>query len=57
MRGGLRFLAVSVPILLSVAVNIVLAAPGKMTTNIEPTTSQTDNLVPLQPDIVRLFIR
>ena len=56
MRRGLRFLAVSVPILLSLAVNIVLAAP-RMTTKIETTTSQTDNLAPLQSDIVRLFSR
>ena len=53
MRRGLRFLAVSVPILLSLAVNIVLAAPGKMTANIETKTSQTHNLVPPQSDIVR----
>jgi hypothetical protein len=56
MRRGVRFLAVGVPILLSVAVNIVLAAP-RMTTKIETTTSQTDNLAPLQSDIVRLFSR
>ena len=29
MRRALRFLAVSVPILISLAINIVLAAPGK----------------------------
>ena len=57
MRRGLRFLAVSVPILISLAINIVLAAPGKMTANIETKTSQTHNLAAPQSDIVRLFIR
>jgi hypothetical protein len=57
MHRGLRFLAVSVPILVSFAVSVVLAAPAKMTANIEPTTSQTHDLAPTQSDIVRLFIR
>jgi hypothetical protein len=57
MRRGLRFLAVSVPILVSFAVSAVRAAPGKMTANIETTTSQTHDLAPTQSDIVRLFIR
>jgi hypothetical protein len=57
MRRGLRFLAVSVPILISLAVNIVLAAPGKRAANIEPTTSQIHDLVPTQADTVRLFVR
>jgi hypothetical protein len=58
MRRGLRFLAISVPILLSLAVNIVLAGPGKTTTTkIETMTSQTDNLAPLQSDIARIFTR
>ena len=56
MRRGLRFLAVGVPILLSLAVS-VLAAPGSMTANINTTTSQTPDLAPIQSDIVRLFIR
>lgn len=55
MRRGLRFLAVSVPILISFAVSVVLAAPGKMTANIKTTTSQTHDLAPTQSDIVRLF--
>jgi hypothetical protein len=55
MRRGLRFLAVSVPILVSFAVSVVLAAPGKMTANIKTTTSQTHDLAPTQSDIVRLF--
>lgn len=57
MRRGLRFLAVCVPILISLAVNVVLAAPGKMAANIKTTTSQIHDLVPTQADIVRLFIR
>ena len=57
MRRGLRFLAVSAPIMLGLAVNIVLAAPGNMATKIEATTSQTHNLAPPQSDIVRLFTR
>ncbi len=57
MRRGLRYLAVSVPILLTLAVSIVFAAPGKITANIETTTSQIHNLAPPQSDIVRLFIR
>jgi hypothetical protein len=56
MRRGLRFLAVGVPILLSLAVS-VLAAPGSMTANINTTTSQTLDLAPIQSDIVRPFIR
>jgi hypothetical protein len=56
MRRALRFLAVGVPILLSLAVS-VLAAPGSMTANINTTTSQTLDLAPIQSDIVRLFIR
>ena len=55
MRRGLRFLVVSVPILVSFAVSVVLAAPGKMTANIKTTTSQTHDLAPTQSDIVRLF--
>jgi hypothetical protein len=57
MRRGLRFLAVGAPIMLGLAVNIVLAAPSKMTTKIETTTSQTHNLALPQSDIVRLFTR
>jgi hypothetical protein len=57
MRRGLRFLAVSVPNLLSLAVYIVLAAPAKVTTKIETPTSRTNNLAPLQSDIARLFTR
>ena len=57
MRRGLSYLAVSVPILVSLAVSIVLAAPVKMTANVETTTSQTHALAPTQSDIVRLFIR
>jgi hypothetical protein len=57
MRRGLRFLAVSVPILLSLAVNIVFAARAKVTTKIETPTSRTNNLAPLQSDIARLFTR
>jgi hypothetical protein len=56
MLRGLRVLAVSVPILVSLAVSIVLAA--QMTTNIKPTmTSQTRDLAPIQSDIVRVFAR
>ena len=55
MRIGLRFLAIGVPILLSLAANVVLAAPGKMTTKIELPASKTYSLVPPQSDIVRLF--
>jgi hypothetical protein len=43
--------------MLGLAVNIVLAAPSKMTTKIETTTSQTHNLALPQSDIVRLFTR
>jgi hypothetical protein len=57
MRRALRFLAVSVPILISLTINIVLAAPGKMAANIKTTTSQIHDLAPTQADIVRLFIR
>ena len=31
MRRGLRFVAIGVPVLMSLAVNIVLARPSKMT--------------------------
>jgi hypothetical protein len=55
MRRGLRFLAVAIPILLSLAVS-VLAAPSRMTANID-TTSRTHDLAPIQSDFVRLFIR
>ena len=41
MRRGLRFLAVSVPILICLAINIVLAAPSKKAANIETRPSQT----------------
>jgi hypothetical protein len=44
MRRGLRFLAVSVPILISLAINIVLAAPSKKAANIETRLSQINNL-------------
>jgi hypothetical protein len=57
MRRGLRFLAVSVPILISLAINIILAAPSKKAANIEPTTSQIHDLTPTQAHIVRLFGR
>jgi hypothetical protein len=56
MRRGLRFLAVGVLILLSLAIS-VLAAPGRMAANIDTTTSQTHDLAPIQTDIVRLFTR
>ena len=56
MRRGLRFLAVGVLILLSLAVN-VLAAPRRMAANIDTTTTQTHDLAPKQADIVRLFTR
>ena len=44
MRRGLRFLAVSVPILISLAINIVLAAPTKKAANIETRLSQIHDL-------------
>ena len=56
MRRGLRFLAVSVPILISLAINIVLAAPGKKAANLETRTSRINDLA-TQADIVRLFVR
>ena len=56
MRRVLRFLAVSVPILISLAINIVLAAPSKKAANIEPRTSQIHDLAATQADIVRLFV-
>ncbi len=56
MRRGLRFLAVGVLILLSLAVS-VLGAPGRMAANIDTTTSQAHDLAPIQTDIVRLFTR
>jgi hypothetical protein len=56
MRRALRFLAVSVPILISLAINIVLAAPGKNAANLETRMSRINDL-PTQADIVRLFVR
>lgn len=56
MRRGLRFLAVSVPILISLAINIVLAAPSKKAANIETRPSQIHELAATQADIVRLFV-
>ncbi|MGB8579073.1 MAG: hypothetical protein WCD56_21315 [Pseudolabrys sp.] len=44
MRRGLRFLAVSVPILISLAINIVLAALSKKAANIEMRPSQIHDL-------------
>jgi hypothetical protein len=55
MRRALRFLAVSVPILISLAINIVLAAPGKKAADIEARTSRIYDLAPTQADIVRAF--
>jgi hypothetical protein len=56
MRRALRFLAVSVPILISLAINIVLAAPGKKSANLETRTSRINDQA-TQGDIVRLFVR
>jgi hypothetical protein len=56
MRRGLRFLAVSVPILISLAINIVLAAPSKKAANIETRLSQIHDLAATEADIVRLFV-
>jgi hypothetical protein len=56
VRRGLRFLAVSVPILISLAINIVLAEPGKKAANLETRTSRINDLA-TQADIVRLFVR
>jgi len=56
MRRGLRLLAVSVPILISLAINIVVAAPGKKAPNLETRTSRIYDLA-TQADIVRLFVR
>jgi hypothetical protein len=56
MRRGLRFLAVSVPILISLAINIVLATPSKKAANIETRPSQIHDLAATQADIVRLFV-
>jgi hypothetical protein len=56
MRRGLRFLAVSVPILISLAINIVLAAPSRKAANIETRPSQIHGLASTQADIVRLFV-
>jgi hypothetical protein len=39
------------------AINIVLAAPGKKAANFETRTSQIHDLVPTQAGIVRLFVR
>jgi hypothetical protein len=57
MLRGLRILAVSVPILISLAINIVLAAPGKKAANIEPKMGWIHDLTPTQADIARLFVR
>jgi hypothetical protein len=56
MRRALRFLAVSAPILISLAINIVLAEPGKKAANLETRTSRINDLA-IQADIVRLFVR
>lgn len=53
MRRGLRFLAVSVPILISLAINIVLAAPSKKAANIETRPSQIHDLAATLYDRVR----
>ena len=52
MRRALRFLAVSVPILISLAINIVLAAPGKKSANLETMTRRINDLA-IQADIVK----
>ena len=57
MRRGLRFVAIGVPVLMSLAVNIVLARPSKMTANIETNMNETQAPVPTTSDIVRLFVR
>ena len=51
MRRGLRFLAVSVPILIRLAINIVVAAPGKKAANLETRTRRIYDLA-TQADIV-----
>ena len=54
MCRGLRFLAVSVPILISLAINIVLAAPGKKAANLETRASR---IYDLATQAERLFVR
>ena len=56
MRRALRFLAVSIPMLISLAIKIALAEPGKKVANLETRTSRINDLT-TQADIVRLFVR